>query len=417
MDLTTTLILVTLFLFMEAFFSGSEIGMIAVNRIKMQQKADEGDLSASVVLNLLSTPERLFATTSLGTNVAMVSSSAVFTAYMVSRFGESGEWLAMLALTPLVLFLGEIVPKMIIQNRADPIMLVLVTPLNWFCNVFSPIIGLFTRASRLVTENILSPEESNGQTTSRDQIRQVMSIDSQTVQLGSVERRMIHKIFNFGEINVEQCMVPLVQMTAILDTATLEEAHQVANDSGFSRLPVFHERMHNIIGVLNAFDLIDQPVDDTPVTGLIRPAYYVPPNKKIDDLLKELQQRGLHMAVVVDEYGGCTGIVTIEDLLEKIVGEIEDEYDKIEKQYENYADGGYLIEADMEVGVINETLNLNLPSGDYETLAGLVIHHLEKVPNPGEQLEVNGYRLTIKEASKRKVQSIIVRKLEPESSG
>ena len=416
MDLTTTLLLVTLFLFFEAFFSGSEIGMIAVNRIKMQQKADEGDTSALKVLNLLSTPERLFATTSLGTNLSMVSSAAVFTAYMVSRLGESGEWAAMLVLTPLVLFLGEIVPKMIIQNRADPIMLVLVTPLNWVCNVFSPIIGLFTKASTMVTENILSAEESNGQTTSRDQIRQVMSIDSQAVQLGSVERKMIHKIFNFGEINVEQCMVPLVQMTAILDTATLEEAHAAANDSGFSRLPVFHERMHNIIGILNAFDLIDQPVDDSPVTELIRPAYYVPPNKKIDDLLKELQQRGLHMAVVVDEYGGCTGIVTIEDLLEKIVGEIEDEYDKEEKQYENYADGGYLIEADMEVGVINETLNLNLPTGDYETLAGLAIHHLEKVPNSGEQLVVNGYRLTIKEASKRKVQSIIVRKLEPENS-
>ncbi len=416
MDLTTTLILVTLFLFLEAFFSGSEIGMIAVSRIKMQQKADDGDAAAQTVLNLLSTPERLFATTSLGTNLAMVSSSAVFTAYMVSRFGESGEWAAMLALTPLVLFFGEIVPKMIIQNRPDAIMLVLVTPLNWVRNVFSPVIALFTKASTIVTENILSDEETNGQTTSRDQIRQVMSIDSQAVQLGSVERKMIHKIFNFGEINVEQCMVPLVQMTALLDTATLKEAHEAANDSGFSRLPVFHERMHNIIGILNAFDLIDQPVDDSPVTELIRPAYYVPPNKKIDDLLKELQQRGLHMAVVVDEYGGCTGIVTIEDLLEKIVGEIEDEYDKEEKRYENYADGGYLIEADMEVGVINETLNLNLPTGDYETLAGLAIHHLEKVPNSGEQLVVNGYRLTIKEASKRKVQSIIVRKLEPENS-
>ena len=170
--------------------------------------------------------------------------------------------------------------------------------------------------------------------------------------------------------------------------------------------------MYNLIGILNTFDLINQPVDEeAPITDLVRPAYYVPPNKKIDDLLRELQQRGLHMAIVVDEHGGCTGIVTIEDLLEEIVGEIEDEYDKPEKGYEHYADGGYLIEAEMEINVINDDLNLNLPTGDYETLAGLVIHHLEKIPNSGEQVVVNDYRLTIKEASKRKIQTIILRKL------
>ena len=117
-------------------------------------------------------------------------------------------------------------------------------------------------------------------------------------------------------------MVPLVQMSALRDTATMIEAHDVANNSGFSRVPVFHDRMYNLIGILNTFDLLDQPVDHTPKTNLIRPAYYVPPSKKVDDLLKELQQRGLHIAIVVDEYGGCIGLITIEDLLEKIVGEL-----------------------------------------------------------------------------------------------
>ena len=174
-------------------------------------------------------------------------------------------------------------------------------------------------------------DKQEGSTFSRDQIREVLSLDSQTVELGATERKMIHRIFNFGEINVEQCMVPLVHTTAIKDNTTLEEAHEMANNSGYSRLPVFHERMHNLIGVLNTFDLIDKPVDNSPITELIRPSFYVPPNKKIDDLLKELQQGGLHMAVVVDEYGGCIGIITIEDLLEEIVGEIEDEYDKARK--------------------------------------------------------------------------------------
>jgi len=176
--------------------------------------------------------------------------------------------------------------------------------------------------------------------------------------------------------------------------------------------------MFNLIGVLNTFDLLGMACDDSPITHLIRPAYYVPPNKKIDDLLKEVQQRGLHMAIVVDEYGGCIGIVTIEDLLEEIVGEIEDEYDKPEKRHEAYADGGYLIDADMEIEVANETLNLDLPRGNYETLAGLVIDQLATIPAPGEQVEVGGYRLTVKETGKRKINSVILRKLndKPEPS-
>ena len=412
MDLTTTLILVCASILLEAFFSGSEIAMIAVNKIKMKQKADEGISSAQTVLDLLQTPEKLFATTSLGTNLAMVTSSAVFTAFMVSQLGHKGEWMAMVILFPLILFCGEIVPKMIFQNQPNSIMLVMVKPLSLFCTVLSPVISFFTHVSSSVINKVMGQGGITETTLSRDQIRQVLSLDSQAVELDVAERKMIHKIFNFGEINVEQCMVPLIHITAISDTATLKETLDSANESGFSRLPVFHERMYNLIGILNTFDLINQRIDEeAPITDLVRPAYYVPPNKKIDDLLRELQQRGLHMAIVVDEHGGCTGIVTIEDLLEEIVGEIEDEYDKPEKGYEHYADGGYLIEAEMEINVINDDLNLDLPTGDYETLAGLVIHHLEKIPYSGEQVVVNGYRLTIKEASKRKIQTIIVRKL------
>lgn len=414
MDFTTTIIIVGFGILLEAFFSGSEIAMIAVNKIKMKQKADEGSSSAKTVLNLLQNPEKLFATTSLGTNLAMVTSSAVFTAFMVSHLGSTGEWMAMFILFPLILFCGEIVPKIVFQNQPNTIMLVMVKPLNLFCTVFSPIISIFTHASSTITNLMLGQGDKSEKTHSREQIRQVLSLDSQAVDLDIAERKMIHKIFNFGEINVEQCMVPLIHITAVDDTASLKETLDIANESGFSRLPVFHERMYNLIGILNTFDLINQPINgEIPVTDLVRPAYYVPPNKKIDELLRELQQRGLHMAIVVDEHGGCTGIVTMEDLLEEIVGEIEDEYDKPEKGYEHYADGGFLIEADMEINVINDDLNLDLPVGDYETLAGLVIHHLEKIPNSGEQVVVNGYRLTIKEASKRKVQTIILRKISP----
>ena len=416
MDFATTLILVFLGILMEAFFSGSEIGMVSVNRIKMKQLAEDGNSAARSILKLLENPERLFTTTSLGTNLAMVASTAIFTAFMVTHFGDSGEWMAMIIISPLIFFGGEIIPKVIFQHRADSIMLLMIYPLIFFYKVLSPFIIWLSKASAKFTNQVQLASAQEHKTFSRDQLRQVLSLESQTVDLGVTEKKIIHNIFNFGELRAEHCMVPLIQMTALKDTATLTEAHDVANDSGFSRMPIFHERIYNLIGILNTFDLLDQPVANTPITSLIRPAYYIPPNKKVDDLLKELQQRGLHMAIVVDEYGGCIGLITIEDLLEKIVGEIEDEYDKPERTYEHYADGGYLVDGSTEISVLNDSLNWDIPSGDFDTLAGLTIDRLERIPNPGDQVVVGLYRITVKEASKRKIQALIIRKLDPKET-
>jgi putative hemolysin len=413
MELSTTLIFIGIFIIMEAFFSGSEIGMIAINRIKMKQKADEGNSSAERVLNLLNTPEKLFATTSLGTNLAVVSSTSIFTAYMVTRMGSQGELLAMIILSPIILFGGEIVPKMILQNRADTIMPFFIWPLEMSLRILSPIIIFFTSISSFITNKLFRLPQENKKTFSRDQILQVLSLDSQTIALDATERTMIHKIFNFGDITVDQCMVPLVQLIAIRDDSTLGEAHQLAVDTGFSRFPVFHERMHNIIGVLNTFDLLNQPIDNSPLTHLVRPAHYIPSNKKIDDLLKELQKQGLHMGVIVDEYGGCIGLTTVEDLLEEIVGEIEDEYDKPEQKFQPYPGGGFIIDGEMEIDAINETIKLNLPTGDYETLAGLILDRLETIPLAGEQLILDDIRLTVKETSRRKIQSVIAIRIIP----
>ena len=416
MDFATTLILVFLGILLEAFFSGTEIGMVSVNRIKMKKMAEDGNSAARSILKLLDDPERLFTTTSLGTNLAMVSSTAIFTAFMVTHFGDSGEWMAMIIISPLIFFGGEIIPKVIFQHRADSIMLLMIYPLIFFYKVLSPFIIWLSKASAKFTNQVQLASAQEHKTFSRDQLRQVLSLESQTVDLGVTEKKIIHNIFNFGELRAEHCMVPLIQMTALKDTATLTEAHDVANDSGFSRMPIFHERIYNLIGILNTFDLLDQPVANTPITSLIRPAYYIPPNKKIDDLLKELQQRGLHMAIVVDEYGGCIGLITIEDLLEKIVGEIEDEYDKPERTYEHYADGGYLVDGSTEISVLNDSLNWDIPSGDFDTLAGLTIDRLERIPNPGDQIMVGLYRITVKEASKRKIQALIIRKLDPKET-
>jgi len=412
MELGPTLLLVFACILLEAFFSGCEIGMIAVNRFKMEQLAAEGQTSAKMILKLLNRPERLFTTTSLGTNIAVVSSTAVLTGFMVVHLGEWGDIASIALVAPLILFAGEILPKIVFQNRADSIMQFLVFPLDLTCRILGPVISLFTGIYNFLFVTLLKlPDGMKATAITREQILHAADSDFHSSELDPDEKKMIRRIFNFGESAVEQCMVPLVQTYAISDTGTMKEANSMAIDTGFSRLPVFHERMFNLIGILNTFDLLNHPGDDTPITELIRPPYYVPPNKKLDDLLKELQQRGLHMAIVVDEYGGCVGIVTIEDLMEQIVGEIEDEYDEPEKKYVQYDDGRYLIDGDKPIDTLNEELDLDLPQGDYETVAGLMIQKLERIPGPGDQVTVDNFRLTVKEASKRKINSVILRRI------
>lgn len=417
MELGTTLILVMFFIIMEGFFSGCEIGMISVSRIKFQQKAEEGSSSARAILDMLNSPDRLFAATSLGTNLAVVCSTAIFTGFMVTHLGAAGDLVAVLLIAPLILFGGEIVPKIIFQSRSDSIMPFLIMPLKLFCRVASPVIDFFTKIHNFFFKRLMGEAKKEGGWVSREHILQIIKLDSKASDLDLTEKKLIHSIFTFGGITVEQCMVPLVHISAIKDTATMAEAIQISQNTGVSRLPVFHNRMFNLIGILNTFDLLTAPNDETPITGLIRPAHYVPPNKKIDGLLNELQQRGLHIAIVVDEYGGSIGIVTIEDCLEQIVGEIEDEYDEPEKGYEKYADGGYLIEGDMEIDKLNEQLDLDLPKGNYESIAGLIIKYLEKIPVPGDQVVAGNYRLTVKEASKIKINTVILRKYTEEPVG
>ena len=239
MDFATTLILVILGILLEAFFSGSEIGMVSVNRIKMKHLAEDGSSAARSILKLLDKPERLFTTTSLGTNLAMVASTAVFTAFMVTHFGDSGEWMAMMIISPLIFFLGEIIPKIIFQHRSDSVTLFMIYPLLFFYKILAPFTSWLSKTSAMFTNRVQLASTTEHKTFSRDQLRGVLSLESQTVDLGVTEKKIIHNIFNFGELRAEHCMVPLVQMSALRDTATMIEAHDVANNSAFHVCPFF----------------------------------------------------------------------------------------------------------------------------------------------------------------------------------
>jgi len=391
---------------LEGFFAASEISLVSANRRRLHQRAEEGYRGAKMALKLLSRPEFLLATTLLGAYMSSAANTILVTMFLLDRLGSGGEIPAMIALPPLLLIIGEIIPKSIGRQQATVLAEKLATPLWAASWVIYPITLVFGGLSRLVL--IAAGVRKTGQLPfiTREDLRLVVAKSGPEVDLERKERIFIHRILQFSLRTVKEVMVPLIRVAAIPDTLTVGQALEEFRTSRFSRLPVYHRRIDNLIGVLHDFDLLGEDGPDRPMRAFMRPVTYVPELKKIDRLLAEMQRQGTHLAVVVDEYGGAVGIVTIEDLLEEIVGEITDEFDQEVAPFKKLGEGHYLISARTEIKSLNETLHLDLPAGDYETLAGFLIAELGDLPRAGEQLQYRHLKFTVRQAEARALKEV-----------
>jgi CBS domain containing-hemolysin-like protein len=393
-------------LILEGFFAAAEISLISANRRRLHHRAEEGFRGAKIALKLLSRPEYLVATTLLGAYMAAGANAILVTMLLMDRLGPGGELLAMISLPPVLVIFGEIIPKSIGRQQAA-VLAEKLAPLLYVASwVIYPITLVFGGLSRLVL--MAAGVRKTGQLPfiTRDDLRLVVAKSGPEVDLERKERLFIHRILQFSLRTVKEVMVPLIRVAAIPDTLTVGQALEEFRASRFSRLPVYHRRIDNLIGVLHDFDLLGEDGPDRPVRAFLRPVAYVPELKKIDRLLAEMQRQGTHLAVVVDEYGGAVGVVTIEDLLEEIVGEITDEFDQEVAPYKKLGEGHYLISARTEIKALNETLHLKLPSGDYETLAGFLIAELGDLPRAGEQLQFRNLKFTVRQAEARAVKEV-----------
>ena len=393
-------------LLLEGFFAASEISLVSANRRRLHHRAEEGHRGAKIALKLLSRPEYLLATTLLGAYMSAAANTILMTMLLLDRLGHGGELPAILALPPLLLVLGEIIPKSIGRQQATVLAEKLAPPL-WVASwIIYPIALIFAGGSRLLL--FFTGVRKTGQLPfiTREDLRLVVEKSGPEVDLERKERIFIHRILQFSLRTVKEVMVPLIRVTAIPDTLTLGQAVAEFRASRFSRLPVYHHRIDNLIGVLHDFDLLGEEGPDRPIRAFMRPVTYVPELKKIDRLLAEMQRQGTHLAVVVDEYGGAVGIVTIEDLLEEIVGEITDEFDQEVAPFKKLGEGHYMISARTEIKVLNELLHLGLPGGDYETLAGFLIAEMGDLPRAGEHLQYRNLKFTVRQAETRAVKEV-----------
>jgi putative hemolysin len=390
----------------EGFFAAAEISLISANHRRLKYRAEEGHRGARAALRLLERPERMVATCLVGANLALIANTILVTALLIEWWGAWGEIGAVVLLPPLVLLLAEITPKSIARQYPTRLAQGLA-PILWVATwLIYPLTLIFATISRIVLWVSGAPKTSALPFVTREDLSLVVKKSGPEMDLETTERQIIHRILHFSLRTVQDVMVPLVGVAAIPDTATVAQAQEEFGSTRFSRLPVYHRRIDNLVGLLHDFDLLGEEASGQSIKPLVRPVHYVPEVKKIDRLLPEMQRQGIHLAVVVDEYGGTVGIVTIEDLLEEIVGEIDDEFDQAVSPYRKLEENHFLINARIEIEALNEALHLDLPLGDYDTLAGFIISQIGDLPRPGEQVRWNNLRFVVRLAEARSVKEV-----------
>ena len=389
-----------------ALLSASEMAFIAANRVRIRHLAENGNQTAVRYLEAFRRPERMLSAAMMGVTVAHITASSLATWALLPVAGGWAAALATIILVPLMLVFGEVIPKAVASEWATALLLRLYRVLEITAIILSPV----TWGARVLVTGVLVAlglrTSGARQFVSREELKLLLQLEPEEADVTSSEAEMIDKIFDLGDTAVREVMVPLVDVAALPETAAPDEAVRLMQESGFSRSPVFTDRVINVVGVVTAMDLLRRGADAPDLKSLMRPATYVPETKRIDDLLREMQKARLQMAVVIDEYGGAVGIVTVEDIVEQVVGEIQDEHDRTGATVERLPDGSYRVAGREGVQDLNDALDWDLPTGDFETVAGLVLATVHRIPLVGEEFQVGRYTFTVLEADQRRILTV-----------
>ena len=403
------LFLFLLFLALQVFFSGSEIALIAANTKSIRKSSHLSPQRKKMTLKLIKNRERLLGTTFCGSTLSIITNSMLLTAFFISFFGTRGTLYALLFLAPLLLIGGELIPRTFFQLRATTVAPRLSYPLRLASYLLYPLVITTQKATHLILLFAGIPQSKETPFITREAFMHIFKRSKQKSDLTMGEATMIDRLSDFSQTLVKEAMIPLIEITAVEDTASIEEAIEIISNKGYSRLPVYNDRIDNIIGIVSSFDLLGAPQTKHSLKSLIRMVPFVPESKPIDELLIELQKKRTHLAIAVDEYGGTVGIITIEDILEEIVGEIKDEYDTAKRAYRKIGWNRYRVNARMEIDQIREEISLSLPDGDYETLGGFLLVQFEHIPKPGETVTYKNYTFTIESSDERSIGEVRIK--------
>lgn len=414
----------------NAFFASSEIAIISLNDNKIKKMADEGHKKAGLLQALISEPSRFLATIQVGITLSGLLASAFAAESFADRLSGTVEatgipidpsivkLLSLIIITILLsyftLVFGELVPKRVAMQKPEQISMIAIKPLSVLSRITSPFVRFLTLSTNFIIRIFGGNPDADEEEITEEEIRMMVDVGQEKGVIQGSEKEMINNIFEFDNTLVSEIMTHRTDIVAVPIDAELDEILDMAINEKYTRIPVYEDVIDNIIGILHLKDLIpflkSNQRESFSLRKIIRQPYYIPASKKTDQLFTELQKNKVHMAVVIDEYGGTAGIVTIEDLLEEIVGNIWDEYDEEEREIEKIDENTFVINGTMELDEVAEFLDIQLPVDSYETLSGFLIGELGRIPEEDEKpvVEYEGIVFKVEEIDEKRIAKVKV---------
>lgn len=405
---TWQIIILIVLIALSSFFSMSETALMSLSKIRLRHMVEEGVKGAKLVEKLTEDPNKLLGAILIGNNIVNIGASSLATILATNIFGSGGVGIATGVMTILVLIFGEITPKSIAKQKAEAVSLKVARFIEFAVFIFRPFIYIFTFISSIFIRILgCNPDEDESFIT-EEELKTMVGVSEEEGVLENVEKEMIFNVFDFADQQVKDVMVQRVDIVSIDEESTYDEVMSVIKSEQFSRIPVYNQTIDNIIGFLNVKDLamVENPREDFNVKKYMREPFYTFEFKKIVELFKEMKKSRNHIAVVLDEYGGTVGIITIEDLVEEIVGDIEDEYDDYEKSVEVIKENEYVFDGSVRLHDISELIGFNIDSEEFDSIGGLMIGELGRMPEKNEEVLFRNLKLVAEEVEKNRVKKV-----------
>ena len=411
---SASIIMIVILIFlvtMSSYFSATETAFSSLNRVRMKSRADAGDGRAALVLELEEDFDRLLSTILIGNNIVNITATTIGTVLFTDLLGTYGPTVSTVVLTAVILIFGEISPKSLAKESPETFAMFSAPILKFFITLLRPLNFLFTQWKKLLSL-VFHKKEDEG-ITEEELITMVDQAEDEG-GLDQHESELIRSAIEFGDMEVEEILTPRVDIVAVEDTETMEEIAHAFAESGYSRLPVYHEDIDNIIGVIHEKDFHAARYRGlTDVKAFLGPVLYTTGNTKISELLRILQDEKAHMVIVVDEYGGTEGLVTLEDIVEELVGEIWDEHDEVIEEFKKQEDGSYLISCSADLTDLFDLFKIR-GECDANTISGWVMEQIGRIPEEGDHFVADGLDVTVTKVDHRRVLEIRVTVLQPE---
>ena len=402
------IIVLIILLVLSGFFSMSETALMALSKIRIRHMVEDGVKGAKLVEKLTQDPNKLLGAILIGNNIVNILASSLATTLFVNAFGASGVGIATAVMTVLVLIFGEITPKSIAKQKSEQVALKVSKPISIIVKLFKPFIGIFTFISSGFIRLLGGNPKASEPFITEEELRTMVGVSEEEGVLEDVEKEMIFNVFDFADSQAKDVMVQRVNIVAVDSDATYEEVLDVIKKEQFSRIPVYNQTIDDIIGMLYVKDLIiaGQNKDDFKVIDYMREPYYTFEFKKIKELFNEMKKTRNHISVVLDEYGGTVGIVTIEDLIEEVFGDIEDEYDDYNNEIEVIKEDEYVVDGSSKLDDISELIGVNMESEEFDSIGGLIIGELGRFPENKEEVNISNIRFVVEEVDKNRIKKV-----------